>query len=69
MGNKYIERHDPWYWTTAHGAEMHSLLTGFDSSFREKIQWLEEAETLSLIFEENRAKAKEDVKQPSDQST
>ena len=44
-------------WCTAEGAELAGLLTGLRSSFREKLEWLEAAETLSLRFPINRARA------------
>ncbi len=37
-----------WRWCTFEGAEMHTLLLGLVTTFREKLQWLEEAETLTL---------------------
>jgi len=54
MDYKFMENRDPWYWTTAEGSETLNLLIGFESTFREKLQWLEEAENLSLVFEKNR---------------
>lgn len=39
-----------WRWCTFEGAELHTLLLGLVSTFREKLQWLEEAETLTLQF-------------------
>ena len=49
--------HPGWQWCTAEGAELHTLLLGFRSTFREKLEWLEEAETLALRFRANRKKA------------
>ena len=37
-----------WRWCTFEGAELHTLLLGLTTTFREKLQWLEEAETLTL---------------------
>lgn len=51
---KFTEGIDPWYWCTPEGSEMFSLLVGFEESFNEKLQWLEEAENLTLVFEKNR---------------
>jgi len=52
-----------WRWGTSEGAELHTLLLGLLSTFREKLEWLEEAETLSLQLrasrEAQRAKAAE----------
>jgi hypothetical protein len=47
-----------WRWSTFEGAELHTLLLGLLSTFREKLEWLEEAETLSLRFQANRKKMK-----------
>jgi hypothetical protein len=52
-----LQDHPGWQWCTAEGAELHTLLMGLQTSFREKIQWLEEAEELSLAFQANREKA------------
>ncbi|HXT13144.1 MAG TPA: hypothetical protein VN873_16420 [Candidatus Angelobacter sp.] len=37
-----------WRWGTFEGAELHTLLIGLTTTFREKLEWLEEAETLIL---------------------
>jgi hypothetical protein len=37
-----------WRWGTSEGAELHTLLLGLLSTFREKLEWLEAAETLTL---------------------
>lgn len=49
--------HPGWQWCTAEGAELHTLLLGFHSTFREKLEWLEEAETLALRFRASRKSA------------
>ena len=36
-----------WQWCTSDGAELHTLLMGLKTTFREKLEWLEEAETLT----------------------
>jgi hypothetical protein len=41
-------RTSDWRWGTSEGAELHTLLLGLISTFREKLEWLEEAETLTL---------------------
>lgn len=46
-----------WRWGTPEGAELHTLLLGLLSTFREKLEWLEEAETLTLRFREQKAKS------------
>ena len=47
-----------WRWGTFEGAELHTLLLGLTTTFREKLEWLEEAETLSLQFRANRGKSR-----------
>jgi hypothetical protein len=37
-----------WRWGTSAGAELHTLLLGLLSTFREKLEWQEAAETLAL---------------------
>ena len=56
MISEDLKNHPGWQWCTAEGAELHSLLMGLQSSLIEKIQWLEEAETLSLALQANRGK-------------
>ena len=46
-----------WRWGTFKGAELHTLLLGLTTSFREKLEWLEEAETLTLQLRASREKA------------
>ena len=43
-----------WRWGTSEGAELHTLLLGLLCTFREKLEWLEEMETLSLRFRASR---------------
>ncbi|MGA2852687.1 MAG: hypothetical protein ABSE90_00945 [Verrucomicrobiota bacterium] len=43
-----------WRWGTFEGAELHTLLLGLTTTFREKLEWLEEAETLSLRWRAGR---------------
>ncbi len=45
-----------WQWCTFEGAELHTLLLGLRSTFREKLEWLEEAENVSFLFRINREK-------------
>lgn len=46
---------DPgWQWCTFEGAALHTLLMGLETTFREKLEWLEEAENVSLLFSLNR---------------
>ena len=46
-----------WEWCTSEGARLATLLLGLETTLREKVEWLEEAETLSLRFSINHAKA------------
>jgi len=46
-----------WRWGTSEGAELHTLLLGLLCTFREKLEWLEEMETLSLRFRASREAA------------
>jgi len=47
-----------WRWGTSEGAELHTLLLGLQTTFREKLEWLEEAETLTLRLRASREKAR-----------
>ena len=47
-----------WQWCTFEGAELHTLLLGLQTTFREKLEWLEEAETLALRLRKNREATK-----------
>jgi len=46
-----------WRWATWEGAELHTLLLGLLSTFHEKLEWLEEMETLSLRLRAGREAA------------
>jgi len=46
-----------WQFCTAAGSRLAVLLGGLETTFREKLEWLEEAEELSLRFSVNRARA------------
>ena len=48
MTQKELYAHPGWQWCTFEGAELHTLLLGLETTFREKLEWLEEAETLAL---------------------
>ncbi len=56
MNHLAMENHPGWQWCTAEGAELHTLLMGLNSSFLEKIQWLEEAENLTIAMRASREK-------------
>ena len=48
MTRKELYAHPGWESCTFEGAEMSTLLLGLQTTFREKLEWLEEAETLAL---------------------
>jgi len=55
--NGNIPDQGEWESCTATGARISTLLLGLETTFREKLEWLEDAETLSLKFDANRARA------------
>jgi hypothetical protein len=54
---KEFHNHPGWRWCTPQGARDQVLLLGLQTTFREKLEWLEEAETLALRFRRNREAA------------
>jgi hypothetical protein len=54
MTKEEFDNHPGWRWCTFQGARDHTLLIGLTTTFREKLEWLEEAETLTLQLRENR---------------
>ncbi len=54
MTKEELYNHPGWQWCTAEGAELHTLLLGLQTTFREKLEWLEEAETLTLNLRASR---------------
>jgi hypothetical protein len=52
------DTHPGWRWCTAQAARDHVLLLDLETTFREKLHWLEEAETLSLQLGARRQAAK-----------
>ena len=54
MTKKQLYAHPGWKTCTFEGAEMSTLLLGLQTTFREKLEWLEEAETLSLRWRAGR---------------
>jgi hypothetical protein len=48
MTRKELYAHPGWKYCTFEGAEMHALLRGLQTTFREKLEWLEQAEELVL---------------------
>jgi hypothetical protein len=55
---KQLYAHPGWPSCTFEGAELSTLLLGLQSTFREKLEWLEEAETLTLQLRASREKAR-----------
>lgn len=49
MNSPNLYEHPGWKWCTSEGAEMDSLLVGLKMTLPEKLKWLEEMETLTLI--------------------
>ena len=66
MTQEELYAHPGWQWCTPEGAELHTLLLGLKSTFREKLEWLEEAEELTLRF---RAQREQREKQASKKLT
>ena len=56
MTEEELYAHPGWRWCTAQGARDQVLLMGLETTFREKLEWLEEAENVSLMFKINREK-------------
>jgi hypothetical protein len=54
MTKEELYAHPGWEWCTFEGARKQVLLIGLTTTFREKLEWLEEAENLSLLFQINR---------------
>ena len=48
--NPELANHPSWKSCTFEGAELHSLLLGLETSFREKIIWLEEMQKIQDRF-------------------
>lgn len=48
MTREELDNHPGWRWCTAQGARDQVLLLGLESTFREKLEWLEDAEELFL---------------------
>jgi hypothetical protein len=48
--------HPGWDSCTFEGAELSTLLLGLQTTFQEKLEWLEAAETLTLQMKTNREK-------------
>lgn len=50
MTERELSEHPGWRWCTAEGSREFDRLQDLQLTFREKLEWLEEAETLSLRF-------------------
>jgi len=48
MNKVELYAHPGWRWCTAEGAREQVLRQGLQSTLREKLEWLEDAETLTL---------------------
>lgn len=59
MTKRELYAHPGWKSCTFEGAEMETLLLGLKTTFREKLEWLEEAENVSMLFRANREKARQ----------
>lgn len=57
MTRKELYAHPGWKYCTFEGAEMHTLLLGLATTFREKLEWLEQAEDLVLQLRAVRKRA------------
>ena len=51
-----LANHPGWKSCTFEGAELHSLLLGLETSFREKIIWMEEMQKIQERIDQNRLK-------------
>ncbi len=58
MTKEELYAHPGWEWCTFEGSRRHTLLIGLQTTFREKLEWLEEAETLTLQMRAAREAAK-----------
>ena len=65
MTKKELYAHPGWESCTFEGAEMSTLGMGLKTTFREKLEWLEEAETLILEMHAAREKTLQKKKKVS----
>ena len=54
MTEEELYAYPGWQWCTFDGARKQLLLLGLQTTLREKLEWLEEAETLTLRLRANR---------------
>jgi len=64
MTKKELYAHPGWKSCTFEGAELSTLAIGLQTTFREKLQWLEESETLILEMQAAKAKTHKQKKHP-----
>ena len=62
--NPELANHPGWKSCTFEGAELDSLLLGLETSFREKIIWMEEMQKIQEGFAQNRLKRLEAETEP-----
>jgi hypothetical protein len=55
---KELYAHPGWESCTFEGAELSTLRLGLQTTFREKLEWLEEAESLALRWRDGRKNKK-----------
>ena len=58
MTKEELYAHPGWQWCTFEGAELQTLLIGLQTTFREKLEWLEEAEDITLSLKASRERLK-----------
>jgi hypothetical protein len=56
MTPEEFDNHPGWRWCTAQGARDRVLLLGLETSFREKLEWLEQSEDLGIRLQTSRWK-------------
>jgi hypothetical protein len=57
IDNDELYAHPGWQWCTAEGARRHTQLLGLQSTFLDKLHWLEQAEALTHWMNEAAAPA------------
>jgi hypothetical protein len=56
MTQEEFDHHPGWRWCTAQGARDHVLLLGLETTFREKLEWLDQSEVLGVRLQTPRWK-------------
>jgi hypothetical protein len=54
---KKLYAHPGWQWCTSEGSELHTLLLGLETTFLEKLEWLEEMEDLTIAMRAGRERS------------